>query len=333
MYPHIPRNILIDSLVNLGTKLVPEEIPKNIVQEAVSKNPWFTPYYIYKSISSIKTWMDRSILESFLDKYPNPTRPPKEIGIIAAGNLPLVGFHDVMMVILSGNIAKIKCSHQDQVLMKWIFSKWCECLSDLHSLLSVVNFFTSPAFFIATGSNNSARYFRFIYPNTPRLIRQNRFSVAILTSETTDAELTRLCDDIYAYNGLGCRNVSNLIITRQAELERWVEKGKQYSKNKLNPLYLERVLYEKARVKTLRQPILEGPNVLIRVEAQPTYTSMGVINAITVQHQQELKGILKAFQEQFQCIVGLDTYFGQTQEPGIGDFADNRDTLRLLLDV
>ena len=246
---------LIDSLENLTQLIAPQHIPQDVIDAVVSENPWFTPYYIRRSLEGISMWLDKKTLYKFVEGYPPPRKEIRKTGVIAAGNIPLVGFHDVLMVLLSGNICLLKPSHQDTVLMKWLMKCWKQVWPVIEKRLFIVQRIEAADFLIATGSNNSARYFEAKYGHIPHIIRKNRYSVAILDENVDKKKMEGLCEDILLYNGLGCRNVSNLVIKPGFRWEDWDEKLRQYSTKHLNPLYLERVLYEKRRIELLEEKV------------------------------------------------------------------------------
>ncbi|MEM7372187.1 MAG: hypothetical protein AAF587_26450 [Bacteroidota bacterium] len=324
------RPQLIDSIAMLAERFCLEEIPESTVKEALSANPWFTEFYLDRSLRAIQTWLDRDLIQAFVDRYPAPPDTPLQIGIIAAGNVPLVGFHDVLICLLSGNIAYVKCSHQDRVLMEWIRDIWLEELPLLKDFFHIVPKLAFIDHLIATGNNNSARYFHRTFREIPRIVRKNRFSVAILTPEVKEESLELLCQDILLYNGLGCRNVSNLILAQGFDLKRLIKHLNAYTQNFINPLYLERVLYEKTRMKVLGLPAISSKNLLFLPSTSLEYTAMGTIRVVTVQSEEEISDSLKTASSRIQCIIGRDTPFGQSQEPQLDTFADGIDTMAIL---
>ena len=326
------RPQLIDSLSMLTEFFCLEAIPESVLNKTLSANPWFTEYYIDKSLRAIRTWLDSDQIWAFVEKYPKPLQTPIQVGIIAAGNLPLVGFHDVLMTLLSGNIAQVKCSHQDWVLLEWMREIWIKRVPLLSKVFHLVSQLEKPDFLIATGNNNSARYFHSAYEKIPRIVRKNRFSVAVLDQEVNEKDLALLCEDMLLYNGLGCRNVSNLIIWEGFEIKRLVNQLDTYKQNLMNPLYLERVLYEKSRAKVLELPVILSQNLLLFFSDFLDYSTMGTVRFVQVQNQEEEEAILRSASQKIQCIVGRDTKFGQTQYPPLDAFADGIDTMNILMD-
>ncbi|MEO0473489.1 MAG: acyl-CoA reductase, partial [Bacteroidota bacterium] len=201
----------VNSWLELGSMIGPAQLPADIEAAALQANPWFTPYYIRRALTEIQAWFDEEMIWQFLRQYDLPSSSDKVIGLIAAGNIPLVGVHDLFISVLSGHITQLKPSHQDQVLLQWIIDKWCQILTPLSARLHIVKQLHQPDFFIGTGSNNTARYLRSHFANIPNILRKNRFSVAFIDRELQDEEWQGLLEDILLYNGTGCRNVSQIV--------------------------------------------------------------------------------------------------------------------------
>lgn len=318
------------SLIRLKEELYLAHLPEPILQQALLDNPWYSPYYIERSLEGIRTWLEADLLVDFYQRYAQRPAEAKRIGVITAGNLPLVGFHDVLIGVLSGHQIFVRCSHQDKVLMHWIVSCWTEFWPSLRHRVKILDDLPEIDFLIATGSNNTARYLKARYRGVPHLIRQNRFSVAVLDEQTTDNQLQKLTEDVLLYNGLGCRNVSTLIVSKSFRLEGWLRSLRQYSPQNLHPHYLERVLHEKHRMKMLNASFIDGGIILMQAQKALKYASMGILNLLRVDTRVEVDNILSSHRDRLQCIVGRDTSFGKTQHPAIDDFADGVDTMALL---
>jgi hypothetical protein len=196
-----------------------EYIQSNVagLDDAISKayelNPWFFPEFTRHAINAIaEEFLDREKCERWLGLYSKPKQAGKKIGLIMAGNVPLVGFHDLFCVLASGHDAIIKRSDKDSVLPKFIVQKWIEADPSLSSRISFLEKLEGFDAVIATGSNNSARYFEYYFRTTPHILRHNRNGVALLTGNETPDELKALGKDIFLYYGLGCRNVSKIFV-------------------------------------------------------------------------------------------------------------------------
>jgi hypothetical protein len=326
------RPQLVESLVKLADCFTIEAIPESILDQATLSNPWFTRYYIQRSMEGIRRWLQAETLSSFLAGYDFAKGRPFRVGIIAAGNLPLVGFHDLLMGLLSGQQVVLKCSHQDLVLMRWVREQWIKIMPLLEDSFHLSEGAPVCDFLIATGSNNSARYFEARYQRQAKIIRRNRFSIAVVGPETEEAELAKLREDILLYNGLGCRNVSTLIVREGFDQKNWLKCLNAYPKTLTNSLYLERVLHIKIQNQLLNQPNTDSDLIQFAPKNALGYTTMGRLGIIEVSQQQKISEIPGFNQEQIQCQVGMDTAFGATQQPGLSDFADNVDTFQALID-
>ncbi len=332
MVSHYPVESLIESLCRLRDRLFLEFIPEEVIKHAIEQNPWFSPYYIQRSLKGIRSWLDRETLTSYLHTH-DPAVLSQKIGIITAGNVPLVGFQDVLNAILCGHTTLIRPSHQDSVLMQWILTQWQTFLPELEKQYSLVSHIQDADFILATGSNNTARHLHSQYGAVQRLIRHNRYSVAILDGSESDEQLHRLSQDIFLYNGLGCRNVSNVLISPEFDVDRWVRILAAYPAAYLTSHYQQKLTYERARLDLLNQAYIDAKHVLIKYSNAIDFARMGIIYLIKVSSKEESIRIVRKQQEHIQCVVNLDTEIGETQIPGLNDFADNVNTLALFANL
>ncbi|MDX1906816.1 MAG: hypothetical protein SF053_07250 [Bacteroidia bacterium] len=326
------RREFIEKLSALGDLLRTAGVPDEIKSAAVNANPWFTPYFIDRAVAAISTWLTPTQLDRFLDHYPPRTASPADIGIICPGNFPLAGWYDVLMGLMSGNRVQARYSHQDQVLMRWMMENWFRIDTKTAKFFREVTALDHPDFLLATGSNNTARYLHARYPDTPRLIRHNRFSAAIL-DPGQPPDITRLQDDIFLYNGLGCRNVSNIILLPGGDKEFFMKKLTEIPPYPLNPLYLERVLIESVKSTMIREDEYCTDVLIITPSDTLRYASMGYLYLIEVQDKAEADFLLASCQDHLQCVVGREIQPGQTQYPSLGDFPDNQDIFQIMLHI
>ncbi|MEZ4828132.1 MAG: acyl-CoA reductase [Bacteroidia bacterium] len=329
----IPRYLIIESLAKLGQKLRKEGVPDEICHAAMAENPWFTHRYIQIAAKAVSSWFDENLLREFVARYPEYDGFPRNVLIITAGNIPLVGWHDLMVVVLSGHAVQVRCSHKDKVLIQWLAGEWIKLLPELAMRIIFGTETATPDFLIATGSDNTARYLRAAYKGMPAIIRGNRYSLAVVGPEISDAALDGLMEDIFLYNGLGCRNISNILLLPGADETRIYTKIAQYPAENLNRLYLERVLHEKAKKVVWEEPFIDCGNVLIQPAEYPGRSEMGVVRKISVGDERDSEAILSGIRSEIQCIAGRDTAFGKTQNPALHDFADEIDTMNALLQI
>ena len=205
----------IDLMEKLGNYLAgDDEKLKAVKQKAFEKNKWFTEEFVNLSLKNISTqFLNRNKLENWVKYYhPEDNIKTKIIGIVMAGNIPLVGFHDFLSVFISGHKQIIKLSEKDNVLLVHIIEKLTQWNAEVANLVKVADFLKNCDAYIATGSNNSSRYFKYYFGKYPSVIRSNKTSVAVLTGKETSEELSLLADDVHTYFGLGCRNVTKLFV-------------------------------------------------------------------------------------------------------------------------
>jgi hypothetical protein len=306
----------------------------DVISAATQANPWFTSYYIQFSQQAIRNWFVDSRFFSFASQYNiDRDKPAKRVGIIMAGNVPWVGLHDLIMCWVSGNQAIVKPASQDRVLMEWFISSAVSKIPALQSYVQIVDKLPEVDFVLATGSNNSARYFNHHFERTPKVIRHNRFSVAIVDKNTSPKQLREMAKDLFLHNGLGCRNVSNVVISDGINPQEVWKIWEDESLDWLNPLYLKKVQMEKAKLKMNQSDFFSGQSFIVQESSSISSTPMGIFNLIRLENEEKLFALLAEEQDNIQCVVGREVAYGKTQVPDLADFADNVDSLKLLIDL
>lgn len=309
-------------------------------EQAYRQNPWFIPEYIDKAVSQIAhAFLDQSALEDWIAPFSsfNDAEITPEVGIVMAGNLPLVGFHDFLSVFISGCRQRIKLSSKDSVLWQHIFQKLQEWQPETAALINISEQLKNCDAYIATGSNNSSRYFEYYFAKFPHVIRKNRSSIAVLTGQESRETLFALCDDLCLYFGLGCRNVTQLFVPEGYSFEplknalKRYEHHLDYSRYKNNYDYqLALVLLNKIDYQTMEPMLL--------VPSDSLFAPISVLHFQTYKDKQQLRDILP-ISEELQCIVAESdflpekitaTTFGQSQFPKLDDYADGVNTLEFL---
>jgi hypothetical protein len=325
------RMEIAGALESAGERLRRSGIPEPVMEAALAANPWFTRRYIRQAFEGVLRWLRPGVLSGFAARYPERAGPRLRAGLVMAGNLPFVGLHDLLMVWLAGHRAVVKYSHQDRVLMEWMAGGLAGSHPALPGLLEpAVAAPEQPGLFIGTGSNNTARYLEARYRGVPHIIRKNRFSVGWIRPGMTEADWAGLAEDLLAYNGLGCRNVSSLLLLPGASLDGLLETLARYDRTALNPCYLERVRTEKVRFFMLKQTVSESPVLLLQQDDAPGYSVMGLCRVVNSDSTASAAALLDSRRHLIQCTAGLDVPFGQTQSPEIDDFADGVDTMAFL---
>jgi hypothetical protein len=305
---------------------------------AVHYNGWFTQENVLFSLEEWSKALNEENLNKWLKPYNFSNKHSKTVGIVMAGNIPLVGFHDFISVLISGRKVLIKQSSNDQKLLP-ILAEYLMAIDPQYKELIE---FTEGRFghfdaVIATGSNNTARYFEYYFSKRPSIIRKNRNSIAVLTGEETQAELNALGDDVFRYFGLGCRNVSKLFIPENYDLDSFFKAIFPWAELMNNAKYANNYDYNKA-VYLMSEFKLRDNGFLILKEEKSFGSPIGTLFYETYSDLASLKVKLEENKENLQCIVSKGLFeneivFGQTQHPQLWDYADNIDTLRFLQDL
>jgi hypothetical protein len=313
-----------------------------LIKQIPEKNPWFTRENI---LTAFKFWneaLQDDKVEKWIDSYPlDRNFIPKTVGLVTAGNIPMVGLHDMLSVLVSGHKAKIKMSSKDNLLLPLIY----KFLADQNpGWKNKVTFTDEPLgrfdAVIATGSDNTARYFEYYFGKYPHIIRKNRNGVAVLTGTETEAELEALADDIMLYYGMGCRNVSKIFVPVDYDLNNIFKATLKYARYADHQKYMNNYRYNKAVFvmstdEKERNDLLE--NGLILLKKDHRYASpIGVIFYETYDNLDDVKSILQHDKDKIQVIVSKADIpgaipFGTTQKPELWDYADGIDTLEFLL--
>lgn len=252
-----------------------------------------------------------------------------------AGNIPAVGFHDLMTVLISGNKACVKLSSADEVLMKWILKSLISIEPRFEDLIEIEEMLKGKNAYIATGSNNSGRYFNYYFGKYPSIIRRNRTSIAVLSGNETTEELQSLGKDIFQYFGLGCRNVSKIFIQSKEQLQHLLDSLEIFSGVMNHHKYLNNYDYNKSILLVNRENHLDSGFLLVR-ETEDLVSPISVLFYEIYADLDQLKTRLNLIKENIQCVVSNPNYFegavpfGKAQEPEVWDYADEVDTLLFL---
>jgi hypothetical protein len=253
----------------------------------------------------------------------------KTVGLVMAGNIPLVGFHDFLCIFLTGNKMMIKASSKDEVLIKHLVAQllsWDERLID--SILFTPMLKGADAY-IATGSNNSGRYFDYYFKKYPHIIRRNRTSVAFLNGRETPGELDRLADDVHLYFGMGCRNVTKLYVPVGYDFVPMLEAFRKYSYFSDHHKYKNNYDYYLAISLLNNQYYMTNGSVLL-LENKSVFSPIAVLNYEFYTDKKEVEKELEGSKD-IQCICGKGYLpFGELQQPAVTDFADGVDTMLFL---
>ncbi|MCS6929630.1 MAG: acyl-CoA reductase [Saprospiraceae bacterium] len=334
----------LELLAELGRYLSepPDEELKAVILQAYAANRWFTPENIHYALAAIgESYLQKEKLKAWAERYsiPDVPHPERNVALIMAGNIPLVGFHDWLCTFVAGHRAVVKLSEKDRYLLPflvkkmgdWAFESWeytyfleeGELLRDFDAV-------------IATGSNNTARYFEYYFSKYPRIIRSNRNSVAVLTGYEEDDDLRALGRDIFTYFGLGCRNVSKLYVPHGYRFDRLLSILAENRDLLLHDKYKNNYDYTLALFLLNRTPHLNNGCLLLREES----SLQARIASVHYEYYDELFDLDERLVEQkrnIQCVVSkvrlhdfVSVPFGKSQQPALDDYADGIDTMAFL---
>ncbi|SNT25785.1 Acyl-CoA reductase (LuxC) [Ekhidna lutea] len=306
---------------------------QDLAARAKQKNGWFSYEGVKNALQGISFMLEKSKLEKWAGDYNLNTDSPKIVGIVMAGNIPLVGFHDLLSVLISEHFAAVKPSSDDEFLTRTVIEWITEIEPRFKKNIEIREKLTGIDAVIATGSDNTARYFEYYFKDIPNIIRKNRTSVAILNGEESDEEFKALGDDIFSYFGLGCRNVSKVFTPKGFDIRTAFPHFENYQDIANHNKYRNNYDYYKSIYLVNKTPHLDTGFLLINSTDE-------LVSPISVLFHQEydsiekLKTILDDQKDKIQCIVGKDYIpFGKAQRPELWDYADDVDTLAFLTDL
>jgi hypothetical protein len=303
---------------------------QNIINRQVQFNGWFTPQNVRNSLRTLGSQLYREKLEEWTLRY-EFSQSPKKVALIMAGNLPLVGFHDFLGVLLSGHSVIAKLSSEDKFLLPNLVDYLLKFEPALKDRIQITEGkIVGMEAVIATGSDNSSLYFEQYFGKYPHIFRRNRTSVAVLDGSETMEELGMLGHDIFDYFGLGCRNVSHLIISAEFDLNRLFEAIFPFSEIAKHHKYANNYDYHKAIYLLNNVDLLDNNFVLLR-ETDELFSPLGMIYYHRYKKAEEIQYYLDAHKEKIQVIVGRDYLpFGKAQSPQLDEYADGVDTMLFL---
>ncbi|WP_310991810.1 acyl-CoA reductase [Aequorivita marina] len=330
----------INAFIGLGNFMSQNEmtIDDSTLRKAEAENGWFTQENINFALKSWGKALSEENITRWLSGYKIQKTEAKTIAVIMAGNVPLVGFHDFLSVLITGHKILAKLSSNDKVLLPYIAKQLIAIEPRFEAYIEFtegrMNNFNAV---IATGSNNTARYFEYYFGKYPNIIRKNRNSVAVLTGNETAKDLTNLADDIFRYFGLGCRNVSKIYIPEDYDFEAFFKGMFSWKEIIHNHKYINNYDYNKAVYLMDSLPLLDNEFMLLKED--PGFSSpISVVFYEKYTSKYAVKKRLEAEAENIQCLVskaGLpnEITFGKAQHPELWDYADGVDTIEFLLKI
>ncbi len=312
----------IDIFVELGKRLSGGAPPK-VVERAVAENEWFRVEEITSAIEAIcREMLNRNKLREWMAHYPTlPVAKAEDVMIVMAGNIPLVGFFDMLCVVMAGHRAYVKPSSKDRVLMEYVISILKDIEPDIPIYIGACE---NPSRVIATGGDSAVRHFKSAYGGVKTLLRGSRHSIAVVSSDGEES----IEEDIYAYSGLGCRNVSMVFHPKGSK--------PNIKKCDTHPKYHNNYLQNRALFTMQNREFVDnGSSLFIASSKFPSalsvistyeYDSIEEVNRWISEHDEELQCIVSNIVQHPRCVG-----FGDSQRPTLMDYADEVDTMKFLM--
>ena len=328
----------ISAFVKLGNYLKKDvyEDSKEQLLRVELLNPWFTQENIRRSLNTWSEQLNFDMLRSWLDPYIlKKVINPKRVLIVMAGNVPLVGFHDLLSVLISGHKVIVKLSSNDNLLLKILIDKLISISPEFKSKIFYIDNIKDRNFdvVIATGNNNSSHYFEYYFKGLKKIIRKNRRSIAILDGSESKAQLERLGDDIFAYFGLGCRNVSKLFLPKNFDLDTLFSAFFSYSSLLEHRKYANNYDYNKAVYLMGNNKLVENGFLLMK-EDKSLHSPVAMLFYEYYDNISSVNQFLNENKFNLQCVVSKeDIPFGSSQTPNLWDYADGIDTIEFLRSI
>lgn len=323
--------IRIELLLRLKEYLLADtEEWQSIKHSASLHNGWFTPEFIDLSLKNIiEQFLQEDKLINWVSYYRiDENLVPKTVGIVMAGNIPLVGFHDFLSVFISGHNQTIKLSTKDDILLKHLVQKMYSWDASMPNQVTFAPMLRGCDAYIATGSNNSARYFDYYFSKYPGIIRRNRTSVAIINGDEPGDELEKLSDDIHTFFGLGCRNVTKIFVPEGYDFVPLLQSFHKYKYFADHHKYRNNYDYNLS-IQIMNNRFYMTNESTLLVENESFFSPISQLNYSFYDNKKALLESLKSSKE-IQCIAGLNLPLGMAQKPGLMDYADSMDTMRFL---
>ncbi|WP_339608130.1 acyl-CoA reductase [uncultured Roseivirga sp.] len=327
----------IQAFAQLGERiksLTDDEID-NLSFRARNENSWFTSESVKSTLNTWGECLTEKSLSSWTKDYALTPKASKKVGLVMAGNIPMVGFHDLLSVLISGHTAMVKLSSQDKVLIQFVISEIRIISEILGSHIVHAERMNEADAIIATGSDNSARYFKHYFAQHPHIIRQNRTAIAVIKGNETAEELTDFGKDYFQYFGLGCRNVSKIYAPKGYDFVKLIDALMGYETVLDHHKYRNNYDYNKSIYLVNGEPHLDSGFFLMR-ESQELVSPISVLFYEYYNSEAELDLTLAKHHDKIQCVVSANGWYegsiplGKAQQPELWDYADGVDTLEFL---
>jgi hypothetical protein len=331
------NNERIEGFVKLGERIqsiTPTEL-SSLTANVQNENAWFTPESVSLALKGITQLIQEPSLSQWANRYNLNTSSPRKIGVVMAGNIPLVGFHDLLSVVIAGHQLVAKLSSQDSVLMKFVREELIRIDARFADFILFEERLNKVDALIATGSDNTARYFEYYFRNVPHIIRKNRSSCAAVMGEESSEEFVDLGKDIFSYFGLGCRNVSKIFLPEGYDFIPMLKSWEPFQPIANHHKYANNYDYQKS-ILLINQNHFYDTGFLLVTENQNLVSPISTVYYEFYSDQQDLQDKIKSNLPKLQCVVSANGWFdgsvpfGEAQFPKVDDYADGVDTLAFL---
>jgi hypothetical protein len=320
------------AFAKLGKELASIVLP--LADECQDRNPWFTPSELKRAADNWTEALDYDQLKSWVSKYDLGNREPHfPVQVVTAGNIPLVGFHDFLCVLITGNHFQGRLSSRDSILLPALAAKLIGIENGFAGRIGFDEPGTEPKAVIATGSGNTSRFFSREFKSFPSIIRKNRTSVGIIDHSTSEIEFRGMTTDILAYYGLGCRSISHVFLQNPSQLHSLSEVLKNARLADPNPMMDDNLRFQKARLDLGGISYLNSGPVLL-LESPSLFSPIGIVHYSYYTDRAQLEYYLEDSSNQLQCITGTGFVKpGFAQKPALWDYSDQVDTISFLLSL
>ncbi len=314
---------------------------QHLINTAHTHNGWFTPDNVQGALKAWGNNLQVDHLDTWLESYPSFASTAirnKKVGVVMAGNIPMVGFHDLLSVLITGHTAIVKLSSNDNLLIPLAVKTMGQFEPEILTRVLFADRLNEMDAVIATGSNNTGRYFEQYFSKYPHIIRKNRNAVAVIEHETSAVDLRAIGDDVFTYFGLGCRNVTKLFLPEGFDIDRFFGAIYPYRDIINHSKYANNYDYHKALYLLNKEPLLDNGFILLREHSQ-LHSPLGVLHYEYYNKPEQVKGFIAAHEDQIQCVVestkrsDLSVAPGHSQHPTLNDYADRVDTIAFLLNL
>lgn len=325
----------LQALVRLADAVRSDAALPDVFRRASHRNSYFTEEFVNLALEAVLNWNEINRLNAWTAALPEQPVAPKKVGLLLAGNLPLVGWHDVFSVFVAGHIACYKPSQQDEILIDYLISKLQEIAPEAAGYFQKVERLNEIDALIATGSSTTALHFDYYFRHIPRVIRGSKSSLGIVYGFEGKEELRLLCDDVMQYFGMGCRSVTKILVPEGFDFHPFFEALEKYRYLTDHHRYQNNAIYHKSIFLMNGDAFLDNDIVMLRNQ-ESLFSPQGVLHYQYYGSQEELRKILESHKNDLQCFVSAGGQFpgsipfGKSQQPAIDDYADGINTLEFL---